>query len=126
MQVEDIRGRLLEAKLQNVRLKTELQSRRELLNSGIAAKVRDCPLPHTHTCIVFLLFPHRDFFPFFSLTFSLCLDAVDSTIECPACLLTCPSVCLPTCPPACLPACLPALAIQLTHMVCVCAPSHHR
>jgi hypothetical protein len=37
-QVEDIRGRLLEAKLQNVKLKTELQSRREALEGGLVAK----------------------------------------------------------------------------------------
>ena len=37
-QVEDIRGRLLEAKLQNVKLKTELQSRREALEGGFVAK----------------------------------------------------------------------------------------
>ena len=37
MQVEDIRGRLLEAKLQNVKLKTELQSRREALEGGLYA-----------------------------------------------------------------------------------------
>ena len=37
-QVEDIRGRLLEAKLVNVKLKTELQSRREALEGGLVAK----------------------------------------------------------------------------------------
>ena len=37
-QVEDIRGRLLEAKLQNVKLKTELQSRREAVEGGLIAK----------------------------------------------------------------------------------------
>jgi hypothetical protein len=37
-QVEDIRGRLLEAKLQNVRLKSALQSRAEQLNSGIVSR----------------------------------------------------------------------------------------
>ena len=37
-QVEDIRARLLEAKLQNVRLKTELQSRREAVNASLVAK----------------------------------------------------------------------------------------
>ena len=37
VQVEDIRGRLLEAKLQNVKLKTELQSRREALEGGLYA-----------------------------------------------------------------------------------------
>eukprot|EP01043_Picozoa_sp_COSAG02_P056538 COSAG02_NODE_6716_length_3403_cov_2.549334_2_plen_103_part_00 len=37
-QVEDIRGRLLAAKLQNVKLKTELQSRREALEGGLVAK----------------------------------------------------------------------------------------
>ena len=36
-QVEDIRGRLLEAKLQNVKLKTELQSRAERSAGGCAA-----------------------------------------------------------------------------------------
>lgn len=37
-QVEDIRGRLLEAKLQNVKLKTELQSRREAVEGGFVAR----------------------------------------------------------------------------------------
>eukprot|EP01050_Picozoa_sp_SAG11_P002208 SAG11_NODE_108_length_16386_cov_20.828329_2_plen_540_part_00 len=39
-QVEDIRGRLLEAKLQNVRLKNELQSRQEALQGSLAAKCK--------------------------------------------------------------------------------------
>ena len=54
VQVEDIRGRLLEAKLQNVKLKTELQSRREALEGGLYA----APTPairHTscsfHVCL---------------------------------------------------------------------------
>ena len=37
-QVEDIRGRLLEAKLQNVRLKNELQSRKEALEGSLVVR----------------------------------------------------------------------------------------
>ena len=47
-QVEDIRGRLLEAKLQNVRLKNELQSRKEALEGSLVvrpARARPAPAP---------------------------------------------------------------------------------
>jgi len=38
-EIEDIRARLLESKLQNVRLKTELQGRREALENSFAARL---------------------------------------------------------------------------------------
>ena len=41
-QVEDIRGRLLEAKLQNVKLKNELTSRNEQAATGCCASARGC------------------------------------------------------------------------------------
>ena len=47
VQVEDIRGRLLEAKLQNVKLKTELQSRREALEGGLYAALTPPIRRHT-------------------------------------------------------------------------------